>query len=155
MSPRYETSSWGVVYRIRNGEIEVLLIERKSHGNSTEYVLPKGHIEWNEKAKDTALREISEETGLHVKDLEIIKFMTKVNYTFTALHLEGQPVVNKDVYLFLVRYTWQAQPRLEKTKTGEGRFFIGIRWFSLAELATISLKPDILSFVEKNKPYLF
>ncbi|MDR2639980.1 MAG: NUDIX domain-containing protein [Candidatus Peribacteria bacterium] len=41
-------------------------------------------MEDNEIAKDTALREIAEEAGLSVDDLEVIKFVTKLNYTFTA-----------------------------------------------------------------------
>jgi hypothetical protein len=50
------------------------------------------------------VREISEEAGLQEKDLEVIKFITKLNYTFTAAHLEDSPLIDKDVYLFLIRY---------------------------------------------------
>ncbi|MDP3381619.1 MAG: hypothetical protein Q8S84_09320 [bacterium] len=38
------------------------------------------------------------------KDLEVIKFITKLNYTFTAGYLEDNPIIDKDVYLFLVKY---------------------------------------------------
>jgi len=41
-------------------------------------------MEDGETASQTALRETSEETGLDIKDLEIVKFITKLNYTFTA-----------------------------------------------------------------------
>ncbi|MDR0772010.1 MAG: NUDIX hydrolase [Candidatus Peribacteria bacterium] len=41
-------------------------------------------MEDDEIAKDTATREISEEAGLPIEDLEVIKFITKLNYTFTA-----------------------------------------------------------------------
>jgi 8-oxo-dGTP pyrophosphatase MutT (NUDIX family) len=37
---------------------------------------------------ETALREISEETGLREKDLKVIKFMNTINYSFTATYLE-------------------------------------------------------------------
>jgi 8-oxo-dGTP pyrophosphatase MutT (NUDIX family) len=61
-----------------------LLLRWTNSRQEEEYVLPKGKIEEGEIAKETAVREISEETGLKEKDLEIIKFMTKLSYTFTA-----------------------------------------------------------------------
>ncbi len=36
--------------------------------------------------------------------------MTKINYSFIATHKDGNPVVDKDVYLFLVRYTGSKEP---------------------------------------------
>jgi ADP-ribose pyrophosphatase YjhB (NUDIX family) len=45
-------------------------------------------MENTETAKDTALREINEETGLAIEDLEVIKFMSKINYSFIASHKE-------------------------------------------------------------------
>lgn len=53
----------------------------------------------------TAIREISEETGLAEKDLEVVKFMNKIAYSFIAGYLEGAPVIHKEVSLFLVKYT--------------------------------------------------
>lgn len=67
-------------------------------------------MELAETAKDTALREISEETNLAVKDLEIIKFMSKVSYSFVASYKEGNPIVEKDLYLFLVKYHGMIDP---------------------------------------------
>ena len=100
----YEKSAGGIIYRKREGKIEVLLLEWKNSKEVPIYVIPKGKFQESETAKDTALREISEETGLDPKDLEIIKFMTKINYTFLAAHKEGRPLINKDLYLFLVCY---------------------------------------------------
>ncbi len=51
-------------------------------------MIPKGHMENSETAKDTAIREIAEETGLAIADLEIIKFMSKINYSFIATYKE-------------------------------------------------------------------
>ncbi|MDQ1344385.1 MAG: Nudix hydrolase protein [Patescibacteria group bacterium] len=66
----------------------MLLLSWKNGKGENEFVLPKGHMEGEETAKDTALREISEETGLKIDDLEVIKFMTKINYSFVASHKE-------------------------------------------------------------------
>jgi len=60
----------------------------KNARGDMEYVLPKGHIEDDESAMETALREIAEETGLAVEDLDIIKFMNTINYSFVASYLE-------------------------------------------------------------------
>ena len=71
-------------------------------------------METDETAMETALREISEETGLAHSELEVIKFMNKINYSFIATYIEGSPVINKDVYLFLVKYKGRKEPSPRK-----------------------------------------
>lgn len=73
-----------MVYRKRDGKVEILLLRWLNSKNKEELVIPKGKIEKGEVAKDTAIREISEEAGIPEEDLEIIKFVTKLNYTYTA-----------------------------------------------------------------------
>jgi hypothetical protein len=51
---------------------------------------------------------------LNIKDLEVIKFITKLNYTFTAGYLEHTPVIDKDVYLFLVKYHGLSDPVVQQ-----------------------------------------
>ena len=102
MAKKYEKSSGWIVYRKNGNKVEILLLKWLNSKNKEVYVIPKWHIEDGEVAKDTAVREISEEAGLLKKDLEVIKFITKLNYTFTAWYLENNPVIDKDVYLFLV-----------------------------------------------------
>ena len=84
MAKIYEKSSGGILYRKTQKGVEVLLLEWLNSKGQSEYVIPKGHMEDGETASQTALRETSEETGLDIKDLEIVKFITKLNYTFTA-----------------------------------------------------------------------
>lgn len=88
MNRIFEKSSGGIVYRKQKGKIEILLLEWENAKRAREFVLPKGHMENTETAKDTALREINEETGLAIEDLEVIKFMSKINYSFIASHRE-------------------------------------------------------------------
>jgi 8-oxo-dGTP pyrophosphatase MutT (NUDIX family) len=142
------------VYRKKGGDIEVLLLARKNGKGENEYVLPKGHMEGDETAKDTALREISEETGLPADELEVIKFMTKINYSFIATHKEGSPVVDKDVYLFLVKYRGNAEPTPFRGAGEPGERFTGFKWFRVDELKNANVKPDIHSFIRKNLQYL-
>lgn len=126
----YEKSAGGIIYRKIDNRIEVLLLEWKNSREIPIYVIPKGKFQESETAKETALREMSEETGLQAKDLDIIKFMTKINYTFLAAHKEGKPLINKDLYLFLVKYKGNEEPTPRK----EERFTGGFRWFPLEEL---------------------
>ncbi len=58
---KIEKSSGGVLYRRNKGTIEVALVAVKG-GNV--WCLPKGLIEKGEDEKDTAVREVMEETGL-------------------------------------------------------------------------------------------
>lgn len=58
----HEKSAGGIVYRRRNGELEILMLAWKNAKEETEYVLPKGKIENEETAAETAVREIAEET---------------------------------------------------------------------------------------------
>lgn len=60
----YEKSCGAVVYRRIDGEMKYLLV--KNH-NGRCWSFPKGHIEIGESEKQTAAREIKEETGLDVR----------------------------------------------------------------------------------------
>ena len=71
------TSCGGVV--IFRGKILVLY---KNYRNRYEgWVLPKGTVEQGEEYKDTALREVREETGVSAS---IIKYVGKSRYSFTV-----------------------------------------------------------------------
>ncbi len=146
---KYEKSSWWVVYRKKWNKIEILLLKWLNSKEKEEYVIPKWKIEDWEVAKDTAIREISEETGLSENQLEIIKFIKKINYTFTAGYLKNTPIIDKDVYLFLVRYNWDKEPNVRKEER-----FIGYRWVTLEDLKKLSLRSDLVSIISKNKTYL-
>lgn len=61
-----ETSAGGVVYRVHNGQPLFLLI-RDSYRN---WGFPKGHLEVDELPAAAALREVTEETGLHAIALD-------------------------------------------------------------------------------------
>ncbi len=156
MSRIFEKSSWGIIYRENVfWNFEILLLERKNQKGKSIYVLPKWRIENEEKAKETAIREISEETWLSIEDLEVIKFITKINFTFIATYLPDSPTINKDVYLFLVKYTWNKEPVIiEKDPEEKWERFIWFKWFKIEELKWIELKPDVYSYIKKNIQFM-
>ncbi len=88
-----ETSCGAVVFTFQSGELRYLLIQ------STEGVwgFPKGHMETDETEKQTALREIREETGLSVEILDGFR-------TVEEHALPQKPGVMKRVIYFAARY---------------------------------------------------
>lgn len=60
---RYEKSCGAVVVYGENEDLRVLLVKSK---NASHWGFPKGHVEKGENERQTALREIKEETGLKV-----------------------------------------------------------------------------------------
>ena len=59
----YEHSCGAVVFRRINEEYRFLLIKNR---RSTHWGFPKGHMEKGETKEETAIREVLEETGLHI-----------------------------------------------------------------------------------------
>lgn len=70
----YETSCGAVVYRDVKGEVRYLLIK---NNRSAHWGFPKGHVEMNETKKETAYREVLEETGLHINILDNFECISK------------------------------------------------------------------------------
>ena len=90
-------SAGGIVYKKANGKTFILVSQHSQHHG---WVFPKGligdHIE-GEKKEETALREVTEETGAIGK---IIRSLTPVTYWFK---LEGE-LIKKTVYYSLMEY---------------------------------------------------
>lgn len=72
-----------------------VLLLRKFNGD---WVLPKGRIEKNEDIRDTALREVFEESGVKA---EIIKYIGMVHYTYK--NIKGDETVYKTVHWYLMQ----------------------------------------------------
>lgn len=63
---RQKTTSCGaVVWRVKEGQLELLLIKQFEHRDS--WGIPKGHVDSGESLETCALREVREETGVQVK----------------------------------------------------------------------------------------
>ena len=98
------TSCGGVV--IFRGKILVLY---KNYKNKYEgWVLPKGTVEEGEEYKETALREVKEETGVSAS---IIKYIGKSQYSFNT----PQDMVEKDVHWYLMMAdSYYSKPQREE-----------------------------------------
>ncbi len=90
----YEKSCGGIIYRVRpDGVIEYLILYQHRSGT---WSVPKGHIAAGETERETALREIREETGLTVALID--GFRRELSYTVSAK-------ASKNVVIFLAEAT--------------------------------------------------
>ena len=73
-----EPTSGGMVFRRnrKSEKIEILLIQDAKD----RWTIPKGHIEEGESAKETAEREVREETGL--KEIDALNWLGKINFRY-------------------------------------------------------------------------
>lgn len=94
-----ETCCGAVVINRENGETRYLLIANPSGI----WGFPKGHMEAGETERETALREIKEETGLDVQFLGNFRAADE-----HALLREGRPDVTKQITYFLAEYMGQS-----------------------------------------------
>lgn len=90
---KFEKSCGAIVYTVEDGIIKYLLVEESSGFHS----FPKGHMEEDETEKDTALREIKEETDLDVE------FYTDFRES-ELYRLSEKPGVTKQVVYYLAEY---------------------------------------------------
>lgn len=77
-----ETTSGGIVFRHdeKTGALQILLMQDAKN----RWTIPKGHVEPGEEPKDTAAREIREETGL--KEMKVHNWLGKVNFRYRRNH---------------------------------------------------------------------
>lgn len=102
---RIETSAGGVVFRREQGESYFLLI-RDPYDN---WGLPKGHVERGEKAEETAVREVTEETG--IGELELKAALSTIDWFFR----DGADLIHKYCHFFLMETTVAAtEPQIEE-----------------------------------------
>ena len=89
-----EPTAGGIVFRRnKKDQVEILLIQ-DSKGRWT---IPKGHIEDGETARQTAEREIREETGL--QEMKVQDWLGKINFRYRR----GNSLVLMTTEIFLVR----------------------------------------------------
>ncbi len=114
-----EPTAGGIVFRrsSKSGGIEILLIQDAKN----RWTIPKGHIEDGEVAKQTAEREIREETGL--KQMKVLNWLGKINFRYRR----STSLVLMTTEIFLVQ-------ALGKTNELHPEDWMnGIKWFPAQE----------------------
>ncbi len=85
----YEKSCGAVIFRRHSGNVEYLLIKNRKGNN---WGFPKGHMEVHEDERQTAVREVKEETGLNIRPLDGFR-------TISEYHPKGR--ITKQVIFFV------------------------------------------------------
>lgn len=94
---KIQTSAGGVVYRLTPKGPEVVLISVKG---GKVWTLPKGTVDEGEKLEETALREVSEETGLKA---ELEDRLGEITYWYYLVQEKAR--CKKTVHFYLMRHT--------------------------------------------------
>jgi ADP-ribose pyrophosphatase YjhB (NUDIX family) len=91
----HETTSGGIIFRrdAKTKQLEILLIQDAKN----RWTIPKGHVEEGEQPKDTAKREIQEETGL--QEMNVMNWLGKVSFRYRRTHT----LVLMTMHIYLVQ----------------------------------------------------
>lgn len=124
-----EPTAGGIVFRRnkKSGDVEILLIQDAKD----RWTIPKGHIEEGETAKETAGREIGEETGL--TDITVMSWLGKIHFRYRR----QQSLVLMTTQIYLVH----AHANSHKLKKEE--WMNGIGWFNVHEALDMIEYEDI------------
>ncbi len=114
-----EPTAGGIVFRYAENtkDVEILLIQDAKN----RWTIPKGHIEEGETSKQTAEREIREETGL--QEMKVLNWLGKINFRYRR----QQSLVLMTTEIFLVK----ALGDTNDLKPEE--WMNGIKWFPATE----------------------
>jgi ADP-ribose pyrophosphatase YjhB (NUDIX family) len=114
-----ESTAGGVVWRRneKTNDIEILLIQDPKE----RWTIPKGHIEEGENARETAEREIREETGL--QQMKVMTWLGKINFRYRRQN----SLVLMSTQIYLV----QAQGYTNDLKKED--FMNDIEWMSASD----------------------
>ncbi len=129
----------GVIYNSKKGIVVV-------NQNNDSWSLPKGHVEANEEPKETAIREIWEETGLSEKQLSIVAPLG----FYERMRIKKKPT-DKDELRMITMYLFKTDEEKLMSHNGENP---EVKWVPIDEVAKILTHPKDKEFFIKIIPLI-
>lgn len=117
-----------------NSKKILLVFHKKFH----RWVQPGGHIEQNETPEEAVIREVYEETGLHIKLLGI-RFPREQDF-IRPLGIQCNKNLKGDMHIDIIYAAIPLYPEQVVLNLDES---LGIGWFSSEQLEVIDVFPDI------------
>lgn len=123
-----EPTSGGIIFRRgKKNEVEILLIQDAKD----RWTIPKGHIEKGETARETAEREIREETGL--QEMHVLNWLGKIHFRYRR----QQSLVLMTTQIYLVKASGNTD------KLNKEEWMNGIGWYNANEALDMIEYEDI------------
>lgn len=128
-----EQTAGGIVFRRnpKNNELEVLLTQDAKD----RWTIPKGHIEEGETAKQTAVREVQEETGL--QEMEVLAWLGKIHFRYRR----QQSLILMSTQVYLIHALG------DTNKLSKEDWMNGIGWFKIMDTLDMIEYEDITKLV--------
>ncbi len=117
------TSAGGIVIRFDGGAPQLVVGRRRRDRDGVTWTLPKGTPIPGETREQTAIREVTEETGLNV---EIVRPFDSINYAF----VQGRTRIHKTVHYYLMAPTGGDLARHDHE-------FDEVRWIRFDDASTL------------------
>lgn len=103
------------MFRLVDGVIEIVLLQDPR----ARWSIPKGHVESGETLDQTAVREITEETGL--KSLKVLSKLDKIHFFYR--------MNNKLIFMTNFVYLIEATDPLEELIPEQSEGIVDVQWF--------------------------
>lgn len=127
-----EATAGGIVYRLNpKGEVEILLVQDAKN----RWTIPKGHIEVGEKPRDTAEREVNEETGL--QEVDVQEWLGKINFQYRR----HASLILMSTHIYLI------EAKGDTDKTVKEDWMNSIEWFSSSKALDLIEYEDIAKLI--------
>ena len=114
-----EYTAGGVVFRRQGETVDILMIQDRMG----RWTIPKGHVEPGEKIEQTAVREVTEETGL--TELKLGEKLDKLHFFYRK---EGK-LIFMTTYVFLMEALGDTDAVIPEDSEG----IVDAKWFSQDE----------------------
>ncbi len=138
-----------IVYQLRDHEPYFFIMKRKALSGKIEWIAPKGKMQASEDAELTCVREISEETGMDINQLQI---KTKLSWGVELKNMNfGKGTTDKMINYFLVYY--QGEPDAITIPNEE--WLTGMyKWCNLGDIINLVPYKDLRAVFREAYDYL-